>query len=282
MQFSRRTPQRTPPRQPVARLVALLSAAAVRARGWLRRRAPERAAGTLLPHLRHRDPRTAPHDPKLLAVCLTYLRTHSHDPQMPLRAWAQYAYDASRHLHGPDHADTLAAGQALAAELDFDRDHGAASVVRQALIDSYTHIDDHLEALRVRFDLGCTLHALGRCDEGVTAARQAWQEWEAVRGVDPVGLSQLIIVAAMLRGCYRTADAAPLIDLARQRVQASVAAFDSHDRVYTVAGLLALQPLALEDHPSACTYHAANPADPGNPRQYTPSEYRPLTVYDLL
>jgi hypothetical protein len=196
-----------------------------------------------------------------------------------LQVWARSVYTSAGYLFGSDHQRTSRAAESLALELVYCQDYDAALVVRQTLLDTYTRAGREADAIRVRLDLGCTLHAASRCDDGVDTARQAWQDWERLYGVDTSGVGKLITVAALLRACNRHAEAIPLLDQARSWVRIAVRDLAPRQRTTAVVLLLTRQPLDLADHHQVCARRSAAPATGGE--RTNPARCR-IVVDDLL
>jgi hypothetical protein len=178
------------------------------------------------------------------------------------RVWLRSAYTVVRGLRGREHPWTATVGERLGMELFLHQDYAAALVVRRAVADGCTRTGRPADVVRARFDLGCTLHAAGHCDDGVDMVRHAWQDDLQLHGEDLTSLTRLITVAALLRACNRPAEATPLLARARLVTHRTVQELPLAEQVHGAVILLATQPPDLDRHHLVCARRGGSDSGP--------------------
>nr|BFE56474.1 hypothetical protein GCM10020063_010000 [Dactylosporangium thailandense] len=205
--------------------------------------------------LRGHDPATTMPDHLLLDVAALYARVAGPHPDAPTGrpdevAWARYAVQAARTLHGRYHPVTLDVTNLLASVLAGRGRSREADEVRQQLIALHLEHGAVSASFWARLDLACQRHGRGQCADAHRDAEQIWQEWMTRFGTAG-RLSALLALQAsgMLLACGRAVEAQPYLDIADRHIPAQ----DDPDRSTYATYLLALCITAI-DHRRVCAF----------------------------
>ncbi|MFV2020695.1 tetratricopeptide repeat protein [Micromonospora sp. LOL_023] len=125
------------------------------------------------------------------------------------RAWAAYAYSATRRMHGVTDERTIGAAATLAAVLHRVGSHARAAHLYREVIDELCAIDgpESLRVLAAHADLATVEFARGQCDIARDRLEDAWELHREVYGEGhPAGIKMLARLGAMQRDCGRLSE----------------------------------------------------------------------------
>ncbi|WP_238011599.1 hypothetical protein KZZ52_33435 [Dactylosporangium sp. AC04546] len=142
---------------------------------------PSAASWPIAAVLRHLDREHAPADPVVieLAVLWAAIAADSDDAQADVVAWARWSVAAATEHYGRGHLATRRARLILARVLSTHGDHLAAAEQYRHLVEDYTALGEHDEALHLRAVRAAALHNGGRCYAAVHELKKVWRSCRA-------------------------------------------------------------------------------------------------------
>jgi tetratricopeptide (TPR) repeat protein len=139
------------------------------------------------------------------------------------RAWATFAYDAERRLHGPSHERTIRSAATLASVLHRTGHHADSAALYGAVIEGLTALEgpESPQVLAAHADLATVEYARGECDIARARLAEAWDMTrEAYGDAHPAGIRMLARLGAMERDCGRFTEAHQHLAHARELTRA--------------------------------------------------------------
>lgn len=235
-----------------------------------------RASLLLAGLLRGLDPAIAGADHLVLAVAALYTEVTEPGPDAVGGrpddvAWARYAVQAARALHGRYHPKTVDVLELLASVLS-SRGHGhEADEVWQQLIALHVEHGAVSDSFFARLELAWQRHGRGQCRDAHRDAEQIWQDWTArFGGTGRLPALIALQVSGMLRACGRAAEAQPYVAVADRHIPAR----DDPRRTAYATYLLAFCVTAA-DHQRGCAFtresRSSSLADDGSTQDGTRS-----------